>query len=144
MLALHASSSQETVAMASAIIVTPVGTNLKIMNANCPDNILLDNVVIRNGPTMQRMGLDQNNTVVYSKSIHIAKLQIVGSNATMYGLIVSEKIKLTNKTRQGYLQLRWYTRQQEVANKNDEIVMINASVCIPSNQCWANMFQMIS
>ena len=40
----------------------------------------------------------------------------------------------SNKTHQGYLQLRWYTRQQEVANKNDEIVMINASVCIPANQ----------
>ena len=40
----------------------------------------------------------------------------------------------SNKTRQGFLQLRSYTMQQEVANKNDEIVMINASVCIPSNQ----------
>ena len=58
MLALHASSSQETVAMASAIIVTPVGTNLKIMNANSPENIFLDNVVMRTGPTMQRMGLE--------------------------------------------------------------------------------------
>ncbi len=138
LLALEATSQQKTFATASATIVNPVGTNLEMGKANAAENILSTNLVIKTQPAMERLILVNNNTAIFSASIHIANLQIVGSSYTMYSIIFPLEMKLSNQTRKSYLQLHCYTLKQEKGERNDEMVMINATVSIPSNQLLGN------
>lgn len=124
--------------MASATIVNPVGTNLEMGKSNAAENILSDNLVISTQPTMHRLSMLNNNTAIFSTSIHIANLQIVGSNSTMYSIILPQEMKLSNQTRKSFLQLHCYTLTQEKGERNDETVRINAIVAIPSNQSFGS------
>lgn len=136
--AVQATSQQKTSALASATIVTPVGTNLEMGKANATENIMSDNLVIKTQPTVHRLILLNNNTGVFSSSIHIASLQIVGSNSTMYSITLPLEMKLSDRDHKNAIQILCYAIIQERAERTDEMVKINAIVAIPSNQTLGN------
>lgn len=136
--ALDATSQAKAFAMASAAIVTPVGTNLVSDNENFAENMLPHILSLNTNRGIQRLSNLNKSTAMYSSSIHIASLQIVGSNYTMYSIILPLEMKLSNQTSKSSLQFCCYSIKQERAERNDEMVMINATVAIPSNQALGN------
>lgn len=127
---LKAESQQTISATATASIVNPIGTSLETIGSTTANDIVLYHKDVNNGWKIQQVKSDNNQSAPTSKLIHIANLQVLGSNSAMYSIVLPAQLTIRNNETNSSLQMRCVATQQLKA----ETVMIYAAVLLPPNK----------
>lgn len=134
MIALQGICQHKANATASAVIVNPIGINMELVSSSPDNDYVLYNGSLNSQWKVQQVSIKNDRVSAFTQVIQIANLQLMGSNATLFDLMLPGVLTLRNNTSESFLRLKCFAQQNHFKEK----IEIKAAISIPANQILGN------